>query len=134
MEIKYPSLLKRIESFLIDTILKLLLIYLATCFFGMRRWSERKEEWAKAIVFILVVIMYEPVSMRIGATLGNYITGIRVRRLADTSRTINLFQSFTRYGTKIFVGWLSCFTILFNKQRRALHDMVGESIVIEKTN
>ncbi len=100
----------------------------------MRRWSERKEEWAKAIVFILVVIMYEPVSMRIGATLGNYITGIRVRRLADTSRTINLFQSFTRYGTKIFVGWLSCFTILFNKQRRALHDMVGESIVIEKTN
>ena len=131
MEIKYPPLLKRVYSFLIDTILKALLLFIATVIFSLLKTGGRTEDWLKGIVFVLVVVIYEPLSMRLGATLGNYITGIRVRRYLDMRKKINFFQAACRYFVKIMFGWLSCFTIGFNSQRRALHDMVGESIVIE---
>lgn len=130
MEIIYPRLLKRIQSFLIDTVLKAVLIYIATLIFEalkLEKWG-----WLKAAVLILIVVVYEPLSMRLGATVGNYVTGIRVRRFNDKSKTITLFQASLRYLVKILFGWLSCITIGFNEQKRAIHDLVAESIVIEK--
>jgi len=131
VEIKYPPLLKRVYSFLIDNVLKALLLFIATVVFSVMKLSGGKENWIKGTVFVLVIAVYEPLSMRLGATLGNYITGIRVRRYLDPKRRINLFQAYCRYIVKILFGWLSCFTIGFDPKRRALHDMVGESIVIE---
>jgi uncharacterized RDD family membrane protein YckC len=132
VEIKYPPLLKRVYSFLIDTGFKALLLFIATITFSWMKLDGEKENWIKGIVFVLVIAVYEPLSMRLGATLGNYCTGIRVRRYLDPAKRINLFQAYCRYIVKILFGWLSCFTIGFNQQRRALHDMIGESIVIEK--
>jgi uncharacterized RDD family membrane protein YckC len=132
VEIQYPSLLKRVYSFLIDTGLKVFLLFIATVTFSWMKLEGEKENWIKGIVFVLVIAVYEPLSMRLGATFGNYSTGIRVRRYLDPTKRINLFQAYCRYIVKILFGWLSCFTIGFNAQRRALHDMVGESIVIEK--
>ena len=131
MEIQYPRLLKRVQSFLIDTIFKAVSIYLATVFFEAFKLGKTGG-WLKGTVLILIVAVYEPLTMRLGATLGNYITGIRVRRYIDTNRRINLFQAYLRYAVKILFGWLSCITIGFNKQKRAVHDIVAETIVIEK--
>jgi uncharacterized RDD family membrane protein YckC len=130
VEIIYPRLLKRIQSFLIDTVLKVVSIYAATLIFEALKLE--KCGWLKGTILILIVVVYEPLSMRLGATVGNYVTGIRVRRFNDKNRRINLFQACLRYLVKILFGWLSCITIGFNEQKRAIHDLVAESIVIEK--
>jgi uncharacterized RDD family membrane protein YckC len=131
VELKYPPLLKRVYSFLIDSIFKAFLILIATVSFSLLKLNGEKENWIKGLVFVLVIVVYEPLSMRLGATLGNYITGIRVKRYLDPSRRINFFQAMCRYIVKFLFGWLSCFTIGFDDKNRALHDIVGESIVIE---
>jgi uncharacterized RDD family membrane protein YckC len=130
VEIKYPPLLKRVYALLIDIAFIVGAIFIATCLFSCLKLNGGIEKWLKGIVFALVVL-YEPLGMRFGATLGYYITGMRIRRYLDMRKKINFFQAICRSFVKIMFGWLSCFTIGFNSQRRALHDMVGESIVIE---
>jgi uncharacterized RDD family membrane protein YckC len=133
VEIKYPRLIKRVYALLIDSVFKAALIYLFTCIFSLELFNWNKWSWVKGTVLILIIGVYEPLCMWLGVTLGYYMTGMKVKRFLDPTKRINLFQSICRYIVKILFGWLSCFTIGFNQQRRALHDMIGESIVIEKT-
>jgi uncharacterized RDD family membrane protein YckC len=67
-----------------------------------------------------------------GATLGNYIKGIRVRQNGTVTQRINFFQAFIRYVFKMLLGWVSFLTIHSNPQKRAIHDIVAGSVMIRK--
>jgi hypothetical protein len=67
-----------------------------------------------------------------GFTIGNYLKGIRVRKVSNTSNRINFIQAFFRYVLKISLGWISFLTIHSNNQKRAIHDLAVGSVMIKK--
>jgi len=128
MEEKYPELKDRIQSTFIDTVLIIILIFL---FSTILEKFENAPDWVRIALFAGLFIVYEPVCMTLGCTLGNYLKGIRVRKDSDTTERINIIQALIRYPIKIFLGWISFLTINSNPKRRAIHDLVSGSVMIK---
>jgi uncharacterized RDD family membrane protein YckC len=133
MEKKYPDLKTRIQSTFIDTMLMLSLMFLAATILDKINPSQDEEDgWIRGLIFISIWGIYEPLAMAIGCTLGNYLMKIRVKRDSDNTKRINLLQAFVRFVVKIALGWISFLTIHGNKERRAIHDLVAGSVMLEK--
>ena len=128
MEEKYPQLTERVQSTFIDLILIIVMMFV---FASILDRYENVPDWIRILMFALLFIIYEPLFMTFGFTLGNYIKGIRVRKNSDSTKRINFFQAVIRYPIKIFLGWISFLTINSNPKRRAIHDLVSGSVMIK---
>ena len=128
METQYPELTDRIQSTFIDT---LVLVILMFAWAIILEKIQDPPDWLRMTMFFVIWGVYEPVCTSLGFTLGNYIKGIRVRRISNTSKKINIFQAFIRYVFKVLLGWISFLTIGSNPQSRAIHDMVAGSVMIK---
>jgi len=128
MENQYPLLMDRIQSSFIDAVLIIILMF---SFANLLDKFDNVPDWVRIAMFVGLFIIYEPLCMTIGATLGNYVKGIRVRKSTDTAKRINFFQAIVRYPVKVFLGWISFLTINSNPQRRAIHDLVSGSVMIK---
>ena len=124
---QYPELKDRIQATFIDGILLLGLTFTLAAIIDK---FEHVPDWVRAALLVPFIV-YEPVSMTLGCTLGNYIKGIRVRKVDDTSRKINIFQALVRYPIKFGLGWVSFLTIGSNPKRRAIHDLAAGSVMIK---
>lgn len=127
--IKYPNLLDRFQSTFIDTIFIVILMFASA---SLLERYEDPPDWIRIVLFFAIWAVYEPVCTTLGFTIGNYIKGIRVRRVNNPSQKINIIQAFFRYLIKISLGWVSFITIHFNEERRAIHDLAVGSIMIKK--
>ncbi len=119
---------------MIDTLLMVLMMFIVTWI--MDKYvivKEDNEGLVKAISFVCIWGVYEPLSMTLGSTLGNYLIGIRVRKHKNYNKNINIFQAYIRFAVKLLLGWLSFVTIGMNEEKRAIHDMVSGSVMIEKS-
>lgn len=92
---------------------------------------ENVPEWVRILMFVGVLFAYEPLCMTLGCTLGNYLKGIRVRNDSDSTKRINIFQAIIRYPVKVFLGWISFLTIYSDPRRRAIHDLISGSVMIQ---
>jgi len=128
MEEKYPQLTDRIQSTFIDTILIIILMFVFTSILDK---FDNVPDWVRIVMFVGLFIAYEPLCMTLGATLGNYMKGIRVRQNSDSAKRLNIVQAIVRYPVKVFLGWISFLTIHSNPKRRAIHDMVSGSVMIK---
>jgi len=128
MQPKYPLLTDRMQSTFIDTIFLVVLMFIASVI--IERFHN-VPDWVRIVIFFGIWGIYEPLCTSLGFTLGNYIKGLRVRRLSDTSKHINFLQAFGRYILKLALGWISFLTIHSNEERQAIHDMFAGSVVIE---
>ena len=126
MEEKYPELRERIQSTFIDTILIVVLMFLSA---NILDKFDNVPNWIRIVIFALLFILYEPLFMTLGCTLGNYIKGIRVRKDSDSTKRINFGQAIIRYPIKILLGWISFLTIHSDPKRRAIHDMASGSVM-----
>ncbi|MEO8852769.1 MAG: RDD family protein [Ginsengibacter sp.] len=127
MEEEYPHLIDRIQSTFIDTILIVILMFLFSTILDR---IANPSDWIRIVMFFGIWFVYEPLCITLGFTLGNYIKGIRVRQFGDTSKRINIFQSLIRYIFKLLLGWVSFLTINGNTKRRAIHDFIAGSVMI----
>ena len=125
---KYPQLSDRVQSTFVDTILLIVLMFV---FASVLDKFENVPDWVRILMFASLFIIYEPVCMVFGSTLGNYIKGIRVRKNNDSTKRINIFQAIVRYPVKVLLGWVSFLTIHSNPKRRAIHDLVSGSVMIK---
>ncbi len=121
----YPSLLKRFQSASIDGIL---LLFLMLGFYQLCD-ALAVPIWLR-VVFMAFLLLYEPLCMTFGCTLGNYVVGIRVRRDGDYGRRIHFGQAVLRYLFKLLLGWLSFLTVHANLRKRAMHDMMTGTVMI----
>lgn len=128
MEEQYPQLSERIQSAFIDAVLIIILIF---AFTNILDNFNNVPDWMRILLFVVVFIGYEPLSMSLGCTLGNYIKGIRVRKNSDTTKHINIFQAIIRYPVKLLLGWISFLTIHSTPKRRAIHDLVSGTVMIK---
>lgn len=123
----YPSVLDRIKSSTIDTLLLIACIYL---FSDILNSYQNIPNWVRATLFILI-LMYEPICTAFGATLGNHKMNIRVRKVSNENEKISIFQAIIRFFFKIVLGWLSFITVFSNPKSRTLHDVICGSIVVK---
>ena len=128
MEEKYPPLIDRIQSAFIDT---MLIIILMIVFARVLDRFENVPDWVRILLFVFLFMLYEPLCMSLGFTIGNYVKKIRVRRDEDTSKRISIFQAFLRYPLKMLLGWISFLTIHSTPKRRAIHDLASGSVMIK---
>jgi uncharacterized RDD family membrane protein YckC len=128
MQPHYPSLTDRIQSIFIDGIFICALMF----FFS---WILDKfatvPDWTRIALFFGIWAIYEPLLVVFGCTLGQYAKGLRVKDHSNTDRRIGVFASLIRYVLKTALGWLSFLTITGNKERRAIHDLISGSVVID---
>lgn len=124
---KYPSILERTKSTLIDTLLLIACMYLFT---DLLTNFSNVPNWVKIILFTSL-LMYEPICTAFGATVGNHKNKIRVRKTSDTSKRLNIFQATIRYFFKLVLGWISFVGILMNSKNRAIHDLLSGSVMIK---
>jgi uncharacterized RDD family membrane protein YckC len=126
-EYKLPMLVTRYISMLIDVMTIILLAFGFSRIFEM---FENTPDAVRGITFVFVVILYEPILVSTGATLGQLLMNIRVRNIKNPENKISLPAAFLRTIVKWLLGWISFITISFNQNKRALHDMAGGSIMI----
>lgn len=127
MEEKYPLLTDRVQSTFIDSILIIILMFV---FASILDRYDNVPDWVRIVMFVGLFIAYEPLCMTLGCTLGNYVKKIRVRQNSDSTKRINIFQAIIRYPIKILLGWISFLTIGSNPKRRAIHDLVSGSVMV----
>ena len=124
------SLIMRIKSSIIDTVVLIFLMYLASIFLEKTGF---KSIIMRGSIFLLVWL-YEPILVTLNRTLGQKIMGLRVRKFSDLKNgnlktNINIFYSITRYFSKLLLGWISLLTIHSDDYGRAIHDKIGNSVM-----
>jgi uncharacterized RDD family membrane protein YckC len=127
MEALYPTISKRFASSLIDGFfLMILMIVAAVCL----QEEHPAFRAARIAAFLLIILGYEPILTSRFYTLGQYLTGIRVRRQDRHEERIGIFASYVRYLVKGLLGFFSFFLIPYTKQRRAVHDWLAGSVMV----
>ncbi|MEO8240292.1 MAG: RDD family protein [Flavobacterium sp.] len=127
MEEKYPFMLERIQSILIDSVL---IVACMIIFSDILSGFKNVPDWFRAILLISL-FLYEPIATTFGGTIGNNVKGIRVRKDSDDTKQINILQALIRYFFKLLFGWLSFITIFFNSKKRAIHDILSGTVMIK---
>lgn len=127
MKEKYPFMLERIQSILIDSVL---IVACMIIFSDILSGFKNVPDWLRAILLISL-FLYEPIATTFGGTIGNNIKGIRVRKDSDDTKQINIFQALIRYLFKLLFGWLSFITIFSSSKKRAIHDILSGTVMIK---
>ena len=126
MENKYPTILRRYISTLIDVLFIFFIIIIISYLF------QHENELIKRLRIVIILSMffiYEPLFTSKFCTLGQKIMGIRVRDRLTLER-ITIPMAYLRIIVKLFLGLISFFTIPLSKDKRAIHDFAVNSIVI----
>ena len=98
MEELYPELKDRIQSMFIDYIVIIVLMFIFT---ELLENFEDVPTWLRISLFAGLFLVYEPVCVALGCTLGNRLMGIRVRQNSEPTKKISLLQSYFRYIIRI---------------------------------
>lgn len=121
---KYPNVLRRYLATLLDLFAWWCLIY------AMSRVPSITEHGALAYsLFGLSFLLYEPLLTTYACTLGQAIMRIRVRTKEGLKR-IALGQAIVRMIVKYLLGLVSFLTVPARADRRAIHDLASDTIVI----
>jgi uncharacterized RDD family membrane protein YckC len=125
---EYPDLKRRYISSALDGVVLLFAMILLTIVFA----STAPDLVAiRVSVILLVIINYEPILTSKLSTLGQAVTGIRVRQYANRQARIPLARAYVRTVVKVLLGVYSLFAMGFSRDRRAVHDYAAGSIVLE---
>lgn len=124
-KINYPSLLKRVQSTFIDSIITFTLIGVLVAVAS----KINDENVPLKVVAIIIGASYEPLMLSFSRTIGQRITKLRTKNIETGKRPI-LVASYLRYIVKCMLGWISFLTIHSNPERRAIHDLASGTVVI----
>ena len=122
-----PTIKTRYISILIDGICLLLIALGISALFEN---SGDVSGFVRGITFVMVLILYEPILVTLGCTIGQLFMNIRVRDFRNPEKKLAFFLVIFRTIIKIILGWLSFLTVTFNMNRRAIHDLASGSIMI----
>jgi len=96
-----PSIRTRLFSIMIDGVFIIVLLYGFTLLFDT---IGSVPDYFKKITFLFCFVLYEPLFISIGSTLGQSLMEIQVRSFSNPEKRINIFQAFLRFFVKIFLG------------------------------
>ncbi len=123
---RYPSILRRYLATTIDGGI-IAAVFLAVSY-GLDQGSSVIGVLRLLIIFS-VVFIYEPLCTSRFYTIGQKVTGIRVRKFQTLEHT-SILAAYQRIIIKGMLGIFSLLVIVFNKDKRAIHDFAAGSVVI----
>jgi uncharacterized RDD family membrane protein YckC len=127
--VEYPTILRRYFSSFIDGCLIVVSVILVPYVIG-----DQENTLSVRIIFaVIFLFIYEPLLTSRLCTLGQRITGIRIRRFGHYER-LSFPGALFRFTIKGLLGIISFFSIIFSKDKRAIHDYASDSIVILHTD
>ncbi len=126
-----PSLMLRVKCSLIDASVIMILLFVAA---WINAVLDIKSDLVRAII-MLSILLYEPIFVAFGNTIGQKYMGLRVVKASVYKETegkvsINIFNSLIRYIFKITLGWISLLLIHSDSYGQAIHDKFGNSIMM----
>lgn len=121
---RYPHIARRYVASLIDAWLVMTFGFVLA---GLLR-SDATASF-RALVFVLVLLLYEPVLTSRRCTLGQRLMGVRVRDNRNWSR-IGIPRAYLRIVIKLVLGWISFVTVFMTAHRRGVHDLAANSVVL----
>lgn len=128
MNYERPSISRRYISSAIDGIFIIFtFVVISYCF----RSDSPSASSIRIATLLGMLFLYEPLLTSYSCTIGQKLMGIRVRKVNDMERRISIIAAYSRYFVKIFLGIISLFSIVFTKERRAIHDFASGSIMIK---
>ena len=123
---EYPSILRRYLSTVTDGFLIISVLIMTAYIFPA---DTGLAKILRIGIGFGMLFLYEPIFTSRFCTLGQKIMGIRVREIISLQK-ISIPKAYLRILIKIFLGLISFFSILFSKDKRAIHDFVVGSIVM----
>jgi uncharacterized membrane protein len=121
---KYPSVLRRYLATLID------FTVIWFCVFGLTRVpAVASSSRGMMLAALAVILLYEPLFTSRLCTVGQGLMRFRVRDY-KTSNRIAVHLAYYRVFLKYFLGAISVLTIPARADRRAIHDLEVNSIVV----
>ena len=122
----YPNLLRRYLASIIDFLTIIFIVYL----YSRSPLYHPDREATSVLIFLFTLALYEPLMTVFLCTLGQAVMRFRVRKADDLSR-VSLVQVYIRIVVKYLLGVISFLTMPARRDRRAIHDLAGGTIVIE---
>ncbi len=121
-----PTIARRYLSTFIDGVLVLSLFIIISFIFQQ---DTDNMKIIRLALILAIFFIYEPFCTSKFCTIGQKLTGIRIRQISALQR-ISLLSAYGRILVKLTLGLISFFTIPFTKWKRGLHDFAASSIVI----
>ena len=127
--IKYPTVFKRFESNFYDSIITVGGGFTLMALLGI---GDETPGAIRLIIITLIWSLYEAACVtKFGATLGQKITKLKVVEYTNQETRIAFIKAFSRFWIKLATGIYSLFALNFNKEKRALHDLLSNAIVLD---
>ena len=130
MKGNYALLIDRIKSAVIDSIVIIGFMYAFTEILSL---FDTVPNYVRIILFAFVFLIYEPLLVSLfGQSIGHSYIKIKVVRDTESQKNISFPVAVIRFLCKAFLGWLSLLTVTGNKKKKAIHDLIANSIVIKQ--
>jgi uncharacterized RDD family membrane protein YckC len=129
MKTQYAILPYRVKAAFIDSLILVTMMYVASEVFSL---FESIPNYIRIIVSAFIFFLYDPIfTSAYGGTIGHSYSGISVKRDNDNDKNITFPTAIIRFIFKAFFGWISLLTVAGNEKRKAIHDFIAKSVVIE---
>jgi uncharacterized RDD family membrane protein YckC len=125
----YPNLLRRYLGAVVDGILIILLVVLI----GQLPFYSSGNEGAGILIFLLVLLNYEPILTTLVCTPGQAAMRFRVRDVQTGARA-PISRLYVRVVVKALLGIISLLTMPARSDRRAIHDLAANTLVVEASS
>ena len=126
----YARAAPRLQAYLRD-----FLVYMAilvACMVAAVAVGSPVATQASVIVYILILLLYEPVSIAVaGGTIGHLSLNLRIARASDLGR-VSLGRALLRTGVKGVAGLPAFLAVYFTRKSQGVHDLVAGTVVIPR--
>ena len=130
MNKNYAFLPERIKAAVIDGILLIVAMYAVSEILSL---FENVPNYVRISIAVLLFLLYDPIfTSQFGGTIGHSYNKIMVKKDAITEQNINLVPALFRFLIKFSLGWVSLLTVTGNQKKKALHDLVVNSVVLRE--
>ena len=124
-------LLRRIAAFLYDTLLLVAIFFVFTAILIAYNDGEAiKNQGFIIVLYVIGFFFFSWFWMHGGQTLG--MRAWRIKLVTDNASEIKLAHCVKRYLTGTLLFGVTLLYVLVDKQRRALHDRLSDTIIIMK--
>ena len=132
MKEKYAILPDRIKAAFIDGIILIAAMYATSEILSL---FDNVPNLVRIVAAVILFLLYDPFfTSRYGGTIGHSYSRISVKKDTDSTKNISFPIALVRFVLKAFLGWLSLLTVTANKKKKAIHDFVANSVVLENTD
>jgi len=129
MKDTYAILPDRVKAAVIDGIVLIAAMYGIAEILNL---FEHVPNYVRIAVAVFIFLLYDPIlTSRFGGTIGHSYSNINVKKDSDRAMNISFSAAVLRFILKAALGWLSLLTVTNSEKKKAIHDLVVGSVVLE---